>query len=336
MYRQMLLSACPCLSGSCGGCYNSWCETGWYSSPATADLDKDGQVEVIASTYSIFVLNGSTGELKWKMSSGHDRSEPGAPNVGRTWPGIVIEDIDNDGALEIVTAHSGGWVSAYNAQGYFEPGWPKQPTSNELRGLLVSDLDGDHTMEIITTVLFMGQSNTWVFEHDGTLRHGWPQLSNDSGYAYGVFNANASAGNLDGDDAGEIVVPSDVHYICAYEANGTQIPANAMYGGKGWGKVGVWESLATELRGWGECNGVHAESYRTNFAHGPSVIADVNGDGAMEVVATGNVYDCSADPYASRYDGVYVFNADRSRFNDDGFDWRSAPIRYRCPTQRRL
>ena len=51
----------------------------------------------------------------------------------------------NDGAVEIVTAHSGGWVSVYNAQGYFEPGWPQHPTSNELRGLLVSDLDGDDT-----------------------------------------------------------------------------------------------------------------------------------------------------------------------------------------------
>jgi uncharacterized repeat protein (TIGR01451 family) len=294
-------------------------------------LDNDGQVEVIASAYSIFVLNGSTGALEWKMSSGHDRSQPGASNVGRTWPGIIIADIDADNALEIVTAHSGGWVSVYTAQGYFEPGWPKRPTSNELRGLLVSDLDGDDTMEVIVTGAVYGAVNTWVFEHDGSLRSGWPQLSNDSGYAYGIFNANASAGNLDGDDANEIVVPSDVHYICAYEANGTQIPANPMYVGKGWGKVGVWESLAIELRGWGACNSVRAESYRTNFAHGPSVIADVNGDGAMEVVVTGNVYDCSADPYASRYDGVYVFNADRSRFNADGFDWQLAPIDIGAP-----
>jgi len=316
----------PVLKWQRGGCYSSWCETGWYSSPATADLDNDGQVEVIASAYSIFVLNGSTGGLEWKMSSGHDRSEPGASSVGRTWPGIIIADIDADEAVEIVTAHSGGWVSVYNAQGYFEPGWPKHPTSNELRGLLVSDLDGDDTMEVIVTGAVYGPVNTWIFEHDGSLRSGWPQLNNDSGYAYGVFNANASAGNLDGDEANEIVVPSDVHYICAYKANGTQIPANPMYGGKGWGKVGVWESLEIELRGWGACDGEREESYRTNFAHGPSVIVDMNGDGANEVVVTGNTYDCSADPYASRYDGVYVFNADRSRFNDDGFDWRSTPI----------
>ena len=316
----------PTLKWQLGGCYNSWCETGWYSSPATADLDNDGQVEVIASAYSIFALDGSTGNLEWQISSGHDRSQPGAPNVGRTWPGIVIADVDHDGADEIVTAHSGGWVSVYNAQGYFKPGWPQQPTSRELRGLSVSDLDGDGPMEIIVTGAVGSQVNTWVYEPNGTVRPGWPQLSNGSGYAWGVFNANAAAGDLNNDGLNEIVVPSDVHYICAYQANGTQIPANAMYGSKAWGAVGVWESLATELRGWGECNGVRAESYRTNFADGPSVLGDVNGDGMVEVVATGNVYDCYAGYPPSKYDGVYIFNSDRSRFNDGIYDWQSVPV----------
>ena len=316
----------PTLKWQLGGCYNSWCETGWYSSPAAADLDSDGQVEVIASAYSITALDGSTGYLEWRISSGHDRSQPVAPNVGRTWPGIAIADVDHDAALEIVTAHSGGWVSVYNAKGYFEPGWPKQPTNRELRGLTVSDLDGDGSMEIIVTGAVDNQVNTWVYEPDGTLRPGWPQLSNANGYAWGVFNDNAAVGDLNNDGLNEIVVPSDVHYICAYQANGTQLPASAMYGSKAWGAVGVWESLETELRGWGECNGVRAESYRTNFADGPGVLADVNGDGMVEVVATGNVYDCHAGYPPSKYDGVYIFNSDRSRFNDGVYDWRSVPV----------
>ena len=316
----------PTLKWQLGGCYNSWCETGWYSSPATADLENDGQVEVIASAYSIFVLDGSTGDLEWQVSSGHDRSEPGAPDVGRTWPGIVVEDIDHDGLVEIASAHSGGWVSVYNAQGYFEPGWPQHPTSREFRGLSVSDLDNDGSSDLIVTGAVDSQINTWVYDTNGTMLPGWPQLSNDNGYAWGVFNANASAGDLNNDGMNEIVVPSDVHYICAYRADGTQLPANPMYGEKDWGAVGVWESLATELRGWGECNGVRAESYRTNFADGPSVIADVNGDEIPEIVVTGNVYDCHAGYPPSRYDGVYIFNSDRSRFNDGGFDWRSTPV----------
>ena len=316
----------PVLKWQNGGCFYSWCETGWYSSPAVADLDGDGAMEVIASAYSIVVLDGETGAVQWRMASGHDRSEPDADNVGRTWPGIVVADVDDDGELEIVTAHSGGYVSVYSSQGYFEPGWPQVPTSRELRGLSVYDLDGDGSLEIVVTGAVYDAVNTWVFEHEGTLRPGWPQLGNDSGYAYGVFNANAAIGDLDDDDLGEIVVPSDVHYICAYEPDGTQIPANPIYGGKGWGKVGVWESLAIELRGWGECNGVREESYRTNFAHGPAAIADVNGDGSAEVVATGNVYDCSLGHPPGKYNGIYLFNADRSRFHAGDYDWQILPV----------
>ncbi len=317
----------PVLKWQNRGCYSSWCETGWYSSPAIADLDGDGAAEVIASAYSIVILDGNSGYLKWRMASGHDRTEPDADNVGRTWPGIVVADVDGDGDIEIVTAHSAGYVSVYDHNGYFESGWPQRPTENELRGLSVFDLDGDGSMEIIVTGAVYNKTNTWVFEHNGALRPGWPQLVDESGYAYGVFNDNAAIGELDSDGIAEIVVPSDVHYVCAYDANGDQLPANPMYGDKGWGKVGVWESLEIELRGWGTCdaNDERAERYRPNFAHGPSVIADVNGDGINEVVVVGNVYDCIPG-YPSQYNGVYIFNADRSRFNASGFDWRSPPV----------
>jgi hypothetical protein len=320
----------PVLKWQYAGCYSSWCETGWYSSPAVADLDGNGSKEVIASAYSVVALEGATGELLWRVASGHDRSEPpypDTPNVGRTWPGTVVADVDGDDKPEIVTAHGGGWVSVYNENGYFEPGWPKQPANRELRGLLVEDLDADGTLEIVVNEAENYQ-NTWVYEHTGALRPGWPRLKqNDSGgYGWGVYNDNAAAGDLDGDGWSEIVVPSDVHYICAYEPDASHVPAHPMYDGKTWGLVGVWESLDIELRGWGYCNGVRSESFRTNFASGPAVLADVDGNGSPEVVVTGNTYDCSKDPYLSKYTGVFIFNPDRSRFQAGSFDWRTVPV----------
>ena len=312
----------PVLKWQHGGCDSLWCQTGWYSSPAVADLDNDGTMEVIGSAYTIFVLNGKTGALKWQMRSGHDRSEAGASDVGRTWPGIIVADVYRDGSLEIVTAHNGGYVSVYNSTGYFEPGWPQRPISNELRGLAAYDLDGDGTLEIIVTGAVGSRVNTWVYEHDGTLRAGWPQLSNDSGYAWGVYNDNAAVGDLDGDAMGEIVVPSDVHYICAYEANGVQIPANPMYGNKAWGKVGVHVDHSVDLRGYADCGTEH----RPNFAQTPANMVDVNGDGAMEVVAMGNVYNCGTDPYTSLYEMPFIFNADRTRWSAGSFDWTAIPI----------
>jgi hypothetical protein len=314
----------PILKWQRGGCYPSWCETGWYSSPAVADLDGNGAPEVIGSAYSIVALDGATGALVWRTASGHDRSEPGASSAGRTWPGIVAADLEADGDLEIVTAHGGGYVSVYDENGYFEPGWPQQPTGGlELRGLSVSDLDGEGPLEVIVTGAVFQPVNTWVYGAGGDLLPGWPQLSGDSGYAYGVFNANAAAGDLDGDGEAELVVPSDVHYIAAYRPDGSQLPAHLMYGGDGWGKVGAWESPAVELRGWGTCDSSddRAERFRANFAHGAAAIADVDGNGVSEVVVTGNMYDCSGASYPSQYTALFIFNPDRSRFVSGPFDW---------------
>lgn len=308
----------PVLKWQHGGCYSSWCETGWYSSPAVADLDNDGKPEVIASPYTLFVLNGENGTEQWKVD----------PPGGRTWPGVVVADIDNNNDLEVAIAQSGGTLTVYDHTG--SQVWTRTPESGELRGLSVYDLDADGTDELVVTSTG-DEVNTYVYEHTGTLRSGWPQLNNDSGYGWGVYNDNAALGDLDNDGQGELVVPSDVHYINAYEANGAQIAANAIYGGKGWGKVGIWESLVPELRGWGACDGTRTESYRTNFADGPAVIADVNGDGVVEVVVTGNVYDCNAGYPPSRYIGVYIFDADRSRFNEDGHNWETVPINTGAP-----
>jgi hypothetical protein len=309
----------PLLKWQRGGCYSSWCETGWYSSPAVADLDNDGTFEVIAAAYSIFIINGEDGSL-------HQRLDPAGDRV---MPGVVVSDIDNDGSIEIVTAHNGGYLHVHSSLGTLK--WSRQPTTSELRGLSVSDIDGDGFMEIVVTAAISNRTNVWVYEHNGDLRAGWPQLSNDSGYAAGVYSDNSAIGDINSDGTVEIVVPSDVHYICAYRPDGVQVPAHSMYGGKAWGKVGIWESLATEIRGWGECNGVRAESYRTNFADGPAVIADVDQNGQKEVVVTGNVYDCAVGHPPGRYNGLYIFNSDRSRFNSGGHNWETLPVDMGAP-----
>jgi hypothetical protein len=324
MYLPVVMTTLksPLLKWQYGGCYSSWCETGWYSSPAVADINNDGKNEIIASAYSLWALNGETGQLLWRSGS----------TSHRTWPGVVVADIDRDSRLEIVIAQSGGYVSAYWLDGTLK--WQKRPSggAGEFRGLLVADLDGNNsTLEVVVTRAYGSERNTWVLDSAGNTRSGWPQLpldeGNSNGYAWGVYNADAAAGDINGDGRLELVVPSDVHYINAYEPDGSTIWANQVdYPGRYWGQVGVWESLVPELRGWGKCNGERAESYRANFADGPAVIADVNGDGQREVVAVGNMYDCDAGYPPSRYYALYIFNPDRSRFNSGGYDWRTIPV----------
>jgi hypothetical protein len=313
----------PVLKWAYGGCYSSWCETGWYSSPAVADVNGDGKNEVIASAYSLWALNGADGSLIWRAGNTNNR----------TWPGVVVADIDKDGQKEIVIAQSGGLVSVYRLNGTLK--WQKtiDGGKGELRGLLVADLDGNNsTLEVIVTRAYGSAKNTWVLDSSGNIRTGWPQLpadnNNANGYGWGVYNANAAAGDINGDGKLELVVPSDVHYINAYKPDGSPVAVNSsVYPGKSWwGQVGIWESLVPEQRGWGACDGTRVESYRANFADGPAVIADVNGDGTREIVAVGNMYDCYLGYPPSQYMAAFIFNADRTRFNSGGYNWSMGPV----------
>ena len=313
----------PVLKWSRGGCYSSWCETGWYSSPALADVNNDGIQDVIASAYSLFALNGLNGNLIWRAGNTNNR----------TWSGIVVADLDKNGSREIVTAQSGGYLTVYGLNGVLK--WQRRPVVNELRGLLAADMDGNNSnLELVVTAARGSGVNTWVYNSNGTVRSGWPQLNSSNGYAWGVYNANAAVGNLDPADAQlELVVPSDVHYINAYKPNAALLKVNATaFPGKTyWGQVGVWESNLPEKRGWGACDGVRAESYRANFADGPAVIADLNGDGKREVAVTGNMYDCHAGYPPSRYTALFIFNKDRTRFTAPGYDWQTIPTNTGAP-----
>ncbi|HJS28271.1 MAG TPA: VCBS repeat-containing protein [Anaerolineales bacterium] len=305
----------PQLKWQNAGCYSSWCETGWYASPAIADLDGDTLPEVVAAAYSIFILDGSSGNVEIQVD----------PDGDREWPGVVVADIDNDADLEILTAHDGGYLHAFNHLG--SPLWSQQPTpGNELRSLATSDLDDDGDLEILVAST-ISNYQWWVYDHNGApLGGSWPQHGPDSdtnGYTAGAYNENLAVGDLDGDGRGEVVGPNDTHYLAAFHDDGTQIQANPIYGtGKPWSRVGVHVDHYVDLRGYANCGTEH----RPNFAHSPPIVVDVNNDGIQEAVVVGNVYNCGTNPYSSLYEMPFILNGDRTRWAGDGFDWTVLPI----------
>jgi uncharacterized repeat protein (TIGR01451 family) len=312
----------PVLKWQYGECYSSWCETGWYSSPAAADLDGDNQVEVVGAAYSLFILNGQDGALKKSVAS------PGSSS--RVWPGVVLADINKDGDLEIVTAYGSGYVRALDQSGNLL--WTKRPANEEFRSLAVDDLDGNGSLELAVGRARLDRINAWVLEHTGDTRPGWPQLSGSAGSAAGIYNDNIGLGDLDGDHLPELVFPSDTITIGAYQPDGSQLATAALYQSHGmsyWSEVPAYVDLAYEVQGWGPCD--VPLTARANFADGPANVVDVNRDGVNEVVAIGNVHDCSTSPYTDLYDTPYILNADRTRFQAGGFNWTTPPVNTGSP-----
>ncbi len=309
----------PVLKWQRGGCFSSWCETGWYSSPAVVDLDGDGSMEVVAASYSLVILDAATGALERRID----------PPGDRQWPSLVVADLETDGDLEIVTAHGDGYLNVFDHTGSLV--WSRQPTpGSELRSLAAFDLDANGDLEIIVAAT-RSQSQWYVYEHNGNVRAGsWPQHSPDSdtnGYTAGCYNQNLAAGDLDGDGRGEIVGPNDTHYLAAFQDDGVQMRASPIYGlqtggaQKVWSRVGVHVDHAVDLVGYADCGSEH----RPNFANSAPLIIDVNQDGVNEAVVVGNVYNCGTSPYTDLYEMPYILNADRTRWQGSGFDWTAIP-----------
>jgi hypothetical protein len=306
--------AAPVLKWSYGGCIGGpYCQTGWYASPAVADLDGDGQAEVVWGAYDLVALNGANGSLKWRAASGQ-----------RVWPGVAVADLTGDGTLEVIVGRSGDQVTVYDRFGGVV--WTRNPFGGgEVRTLAVGDLEKDGTLEIVAGRASGGSTRQLnVFEPNGTVRPGWPaRRDGEPGYGWGMYNENVAVADMNGDGFQEIVGPTDTHYITALDRGGNQLPASAIYGaGKVWSQVGVHVDHAVDLRGYANCGVEH----RPNFADSAPIVADVNADGTPEMIVVGNVYNCGTNPYTSLYQMPFVLKVDRTRWSGSGFDWTAIPV----------
>ncbi len=142
--------------------------------------------------------------------------------------------------------------------------------------------------------------------------------------------------DFDGDGFKELIVPTDTHYITALDRAGNQLGTSAIYnvinpqGPKLWSQVGVHVLHAIDLQGFADCGDVPpaplARRLRPNFANSAPSVADLDGDGSLEIVVPGDVYDCDlGDPAGDLYHLPFVLKRDRTRFAGSGFDWTVLP-----------
>lgn len=300
---------------------NPWCDTGWYASPAVADLDKDGKPEVIWGSYDAVALNGEDGTEQWRVSNG-----------SRVWPGVAVVDLTGNGSLEVIVGRGSDQVTVYNNAGGVL--WTRNPFGGgEVRTLAVADLENDGQYEIIVGRASGGDTKQLnVYDANGNVRPGWPaRRDGEPGYGWGMYNENVAVGDLNGDGLKEIIGPTDTHYITALDRHGNQLAANAIYGaGEVWSQVGVHVLQSMDLQGYANCGEFPpaplAERLRPNFANVGPAIADMNGDGTREIIVPGDVYDCDAgDPNGDLYYLPWILKLDRTRWSGSGYDWTVLP-----------
>ncbi len=336
-------SVTPTLRYSNAGTFELWTEEAYYGSPVIADLDGDGKNEIIFSNYTITVLNEHDGSVKFKVNSGYDITTPleeFGKSVGNTWCDPVVTDINGDGKKEIITVHGNGLVSVLDNNGKFVNGWPQKVVSSPAKSVKAGDLDGDGKKEIVVGYGVYGGKSVYVFNHDGSIRQGWPQLSDANSpfaYSYGIFMNNLCLSDLDGDGKTEIIVPNDTSYVTVYREDGSLFGANEkIFGQRAWGKVALYEEYGSEIRGdnggWGfNVTGgeIRENLYKAEFGHSIAKVSDLDGNGTKEIVVTCIMCNRKYAPTypPTEYMTVAVFNADRTRYTNFslGGDWRNIP-----------
>jgi hypothetical protein len=310
-------------SGTLSICTNPPSQSGWplatgggmYSSPAVADLDGDGSLEVLFTSEHVYAWHADGTEL---IDGDGDPRTIGIFEIdgfGGYRSSPAVGELDGDAGLEIVVPAWGAVVRgmetvnemfAWNAEdGSIVPGWPVTTPKFCWASPVIVDLDGDGLSEVAVAC---SNGKLYCWKPDGTEfidGDGDPETQ-------GVFAelgmqwtyGSTAAGDLDGDLVPDLIQPSTNDSVYAFRADGSRLPGWPV----GVGGLAMCSPAVGDVDGDGSVEvvaGSHASSFWLFNADGtirdgwpltietgsdfpPSpVLADVLGDEALEIVLAG-------------------------------------------------
>ncbi|MBK7757552.1 MAG: VCBS repeat-containing protein [Deltaproteobacteria bacterium] len=271
--------------------------TGLFDILTVADLDGDGDPEVLSNEY---VLNGQDGSLIWSPPA----------NLSIPYHGPIAGDFDLDGDQEVIIQDT-----VYDSDGTLL--W-----SASIKGIIghwsaVLNYDDDDEAEI---VMIAGGKYT-LYEHDGVE----------------IFKVSAGTeqpgapcvGDFDGDGEAEIAWASTFSFN-AYELNGSEIWSASIDDTSGLAGCSAYdldgdgrlEILFTDHRAFYIFDGATGAVRFTNTDHRSDTIfeyptvADVDNDGSAEIVI-------ASSESGAALDGITVFGHDGDGWPKSGTTWHA-------------
>jgi len=283
-----------------------------YGSPTAADVDMDGDLEVLVGSGEIYGWHHTGIEIV--DGDGDPRTEGvlAPEGTGGYRSSIAIGQLDSDSHLEIVGA---AWADvgpegtptyeiwAWNAEDGTPLGgnWPVTTTKFCWATPTLADLDHDSFDEVIVPCA-NGYLYVWKSDGSGFLNPNGIFASLGASWAYG----SAAVVDIDYDSEPEILVPSRSDSIYCFNADGSTVPGWPFYaGGDIRGSIAVGDvnnNGLVEVVAASNSNQVWLLTSEgmpfpnwpkicvlsDDFASSPT-LADLDGDGDLEVLLTDSV-----------------------------------------------
>lgn len=284
---------------------------GWVASPAVADLDGDGNNEIVAARDTRLIVWRLDGSVRFSKDFTDDATE------GRAWASPVVADlVPERPGLEIVVA-SRSALHAYDKDGNELTGFP-HIFRDEMRSLSAGDIDGDGRLEIVvmSTNHLGGGQVVLALQDNGQPVAGFPVDTRDAAqgcqnacWVVGGFNQNLGIADLDGDGRADIVATQDNAYIGVYQGDGHIFDSATIFADRPkWPGIRFLHDYALAKQGYPD----RGDQLQAHFTSSAPALADLDGDGRNEIAVLGSVQDAD-QTYREQGVALWLLEQDGSR-----------------------
>lgn len=246
-------------------------------SPVVKDVDGDGLMEVVfissrssTNVGSVHCLDGRTGAVKWVFDC---LSIQGTPALG---------DVDGDGAIEVVVADRQYLYCLQGSSSNVK--WSRYlGSTNELMGSpVLGNIDDDPAIEVV----IINATRSKIYAFSG--------INGDTKWSRDCSGGRPALGDVDGDGAVEVVVCTGEQVICLSGDTGEELWTHTIPFGCHSSAVVLcdvdFDNAAEVFVGNLECldgsTGTLIWRFISNGSGCEPVIADLDGDGNFEIVAS--------------------------------------------------